>query len=317
MGDDDELGSIGEAPQELDEPPDVGVVERCLDFVEEIERARPGEEEREQERDRAERLLAAREQRQPRDALARRPQLDLDARLSYVAVSVRLRLGQPQSPLAAREECRRNLGKVRLYGGEGLGEAPFHRLGQLTAERLQLGEAALEISTLLSELLELLLLARVLLLREGVDASEGLPAALEPLESRLELLFRSLGRLRPGVREPTPGLGDIRLETGQLDLDRSTPLSGLRGLAAQLGLGAAEATELGSQLGCAFRARLGVGRERALKPLRRRAACRKRHAEPLGDRDEPSIGLSSSRLGSSGLRGELPGLAAQPARLGL
>ena len=81
VGDDDELRAVGVPAEELDEARDVRVVERCLDLVEEVEGARPGEEEREQERDRAERLLAAGEERETRDALAGRAQLDLDPRL--------------------------------------------------------------------------------------------------------------------------------------------------------------------------------------------------------------------------------------------
>ena len=69
--DDDELRAIRVAAQELDEARDVRVVERGLDLVEEVEGARPREEEREEERDRPERLLAAGEEREPRDALAR------------------------------------------------------------------------------------------------------------------------------------------------------------------------------------------------------------------------------------------------------
>ena len=80
--DHDELRAVGVAAQQLHEAGDVRVVERRLDLVEEVEGARLREEEREQERDRAERLLAAREQRQPRDPLARRSQLDLDPRLA-------------------------------------------------------------------------------------------------------------------------------------------------------------------------------------------------------------------------------------------
>src|SRR4030095_1517425 len=80
--DDDELRRLGVAAQELDEAADVGVVEGGLDLVEEVERARPREEEREQERDRAERLLATREERQPGDALAGRAELDLDPGLA-------------------------------------------------------------------------------------------------------------------------------------------------------------------------------------------------------------------------------------------
>jgi hypothetical protein len=57
--DDDELRAVGVAAEQLDEAADVRVVERGLDLVEEVERARPREEEREEERDRAERLLAA------------------------------------------------------------------------------------------------------------------------------------------------------------------------------------------------------------------------------------------------------------------
>ena len=64
VGDDDELRAVGEAAQELDEAADVRVVQRRLDLVEQVERRRPREEDREQERDRGQRLLAAGEQRQ-------------------------------------------------------------------------------------------------------------------------------------------------------------------------------------------------------------------------------------------------------------
>src|SRR3712207_9389488 len=58
--DDDELGAVAEAVDEREEPFDVGVVEGGLDLVEDVERARAGQHQREEERDRAERLLAAR-----------------------------------------------------------------------------------------------------------------------------------------------------------------------------------------------------------------------------------------------------------------
>ena len=76
--DHDELRLVRVLPEQAGEAADVRVVERRLDLVEEVERARSREEEGEQERDRPERLLAAREQREPRDALARRAELDLD-----------------------------------------------------------------------------------------------------------------------------------------------------------------------------------------------------------------------------------------------
>src|SRR5581483_452097 len=126
---------------------DVRVVERGLDLVEQVERARPGEEEREQERDRAERLLAAREEREPRDALAGRAQLDLDAGLPVL-----VRLGQAQPALAAGEERGGDLGEVPLHGGEGLGEAALDGLGQVAAQALELLEARLEVGPAAGEL---------------------------------------------------------------------------------------------------------------------------------------------------------------------
>src|SRR4051794_16475468 len=79
MGHDDELGAVGVPAQEIEEAGDVEVVERGLDLVEDVEGARPGEEDREQEGDRGHRLLAAREQRQAFHRLAGGRDLDLDA----------------------------------------------------------------------------------------------------------------------------------------------------------------------------------------------------------------------------------------------
>jgi hypothetical protein len=55
----DELRAFAVLPQQRDKAPDIRVVERRLDLVEQIERTGAREEEREEERDRAERLLAA------------------------------------------------------------------------------------------------------------------------------------------------------------------------------------------------------------------------------------------------------------------
>ena len=79
MGDDDELGLARVRAQQLEEPVDVEVVERRLDLVEDVERARTGEEHREQERERGHRLLATGQQRQPLHLLPGRGDLDLDA----------------------------------------------------------------------------------------------------------------------------------------------------------------------------------------------------------------------------------------------
>src|SRR5947208_2342022 len=137
MRDHDELRASRVLAQQRDEAADVRVVERRLHLVEEVERTGPRKEQREEERDRAERLLAAREKRQPLHPLARRPQLDLDPRLALLVLGVR----QAQTPFAAGEERRRDLFEIPLHGVESLGEPPLDRLRELRTQLLELGKA--------------------------------------------------------------------------------------------------------------------------------------------------------------------------------
>jgi hypothetical protein len=94
--DHDELRAVGVAAQQLDEAADVGVVERCLDLVEEIERARPREEEREEAI--APSAFSPPERRESR--CTRFPagaQLDLDAEALLVS-SASVSLSRPSPP---------------------------------------------------------------------------------------------------------------------------------------------------------------------------------------------------------------------------
>ena len=93
MGHDDELGAVGVPAQEVEEAGDVEVVERGLDLVEDVEGARPGEKDREQEGDRGHRLLAAGEQREPLHGLAGGRDLDLDAEVLVGVAGVLLDCG--------------------------------------------------------------------------------------------------------------------------------------------------------------------------------------------------------------------------------
>ena len=80
--------------------------------------------------------------------LAGRRELDLDPGL----LALLLGLGQPQPPVAAREERRGDLGEVPLHGVERLGEPPVDGLGQLVAQLAQLVERALEVLALRAQL---------------------------------------------------------------------------------------------------------------------------------------------------------------------
>src|SRR2546430_4842521 len=313
--DDDELRGLGVAAQQLDEPADVRVVERGLDLVQEIERARAREEQREQERDRSERLLAAGEEREPRHALARGTELDLDTLLAGLLV----RLGQAEAAVAAREERLRDLGEVLAHRGEGLVEAALDRVVELGAELLELLQARLEVGALRNELGEPLLLPLVLLLRERVDLAERLPAPLEPLDARRELLaVVSFGRLGARVLEPPSRLRGLRFEPRALDVDPGRALARLRGGAARLDFFSAEPPQLGRKLSGTRRAGADPRPPRRLEagggPDRLSPRCR----EPVGELRQ-RLGAHGLDFGRKPLRPllELLGLAYERAAAGV
>ena len=132
--------------EERDEAADVRVVERCLDLVEQVEGAGPRQKQREQEGDRAERLLASGEERQPCDATARGAELDLYPGLVLVRSA--------ELPLSPRKEGRRDLGEVALDRRIRLLEPTLDGLGQLRAQALELLERALQVLALPHELAE-------------------------------------------------------------------------------------------------------------------------------------------------------------------
>src|SRR5690606_1829025 len=74
-----QLRALAELLEHREQPPQVRVVERGLHLVEDVERARSRLEDRDEQRDRSERALAARKQRQPLDLLSDRPHRHLDA----------------------------------------------------------------------------------------------------------------------------------------------------------------------------------------------------------------------------------------------
>ena len=171
-----------------EQAPEVRVVERRLDLVEDVERARPGLEDRGQQRDRRERPLAARQQRQSLDLLAGRPHRDLDAgreRDRRGSVSEMLpvppgkRIGNTSPNAALRVLERRE-------------EDRLHPLVELVDDRQQVLAGLGEVGELLGQELVPLLERRELLERERIDATELRELALGLLQSS-PLLARSNG----------------------------------------------------------------------------------------------------------------------------
>src|SRR5918999_3293831 len=243
--DDDELGPVRVAADQLEEAVDVDVVERGLDLVQDVERARPGQEDGEHERQRHERLLAARQQRQPLGGLAGRRHLDLDAGLALLLLLVRIRLGrvrgvlagdhraravlgvdEPQPAAAAREQVLDDV--LEVLGGrlEGLLEAlPDPPVGLLYEAR-ELGEGGLQVAALALELLDVRDSLLVLLLGERVHGAELLAAALKPLDAGGEGLAVLGGE---GLRSRFRAKAQVPGDGGQLTLDLGRAVAHLLG----------------------------------------------------------------------------------------
>src|SRR5687767_15920644 len=99
MTDDQQLGMLAGVVEQVEEAVQVDVVEGGLDLVEDVEGAGAGPEDGEVEGQGDQAALAAREQRQAPDLLARRARLDLDAAGQEV-----VGLGEDQAALAAGEQ---------------------------------------------------------------------------------------------------------------------------------------------------------------------------------------------------------------------
>src|SRR5499433_3932951 len=165
--DDDQLRTAAQLLEDLEQPLQVGVVQRRLDLVQHVERRRAGLEDGQQEGDRGQRALAPRQQGQPLDLLARRPGLDVDAGGQHV-----VGLGQHQAALAAGEQPREDL----LELGRGVGERRREHLLDPVIDLFDHGEQVppglLEVFELGGEERVALLQRRELLQGERVDLTE-------------------------------------------------------------------------------------------------------------------------------------------------
>src|SRR5436190_5020209 len=200
--DHDELHLARHLLHHLAEAPDVGLVERRVHLVEQAERRRVQPEDRRYERHGRQRLLAAREQRDVRDALARRARHDRDAGVEQV-VADKLEVG-----VAAAEQAREELADARVDAIERLLEARARLAVDLldrALERIQrLGQVLVlrvEVVLALGLLAEFLDRGQV----HGLEPPHLLAQVLElRLPGRRVGAFGQLGLQRLG-REPERG----------------------------------------------------------------------------------------------------------------
>ena len=317
VGDDDELRAVRERAQEREEAVDVEVVERGLDLVEDVERARPGEEDGEQERERGQRLLAAGEQREALGRLARGRDLDLDAelvlgRLLLVDSAPRPRLSAPPSTGRGPASSRTSRSAPRPPG----------KRWPTTSSKF-LAAAASNVSSNASLMRRSVSRIRPVSSRSAVSrswrwrsssstcSSASLYSCLRERVDGAELLAAALQALDPGVqaaraRSSASGASDGSGGRPSFVASRVSSASASCGVVARL-LGAdlaagdllavlldagVDARLLGgalAQLGGELLARGAVGGELGLERPRRRVAIAalrglQRGGEPLGDR---------------------------------
>src|SRR5215472_17179333 len=171
--DDDQLRTAAQLLEDLEQPLQVGVVQRRLDLVQHVERRRAGLEDGQEEGDRGQRALAAGQQRQPLDLLARRPGFDVDARGEHV-----VGLGQHQPALAAGEQPREDLLELGRGVGEGRREHLLDPVIDLFDHGEQVPPGLLEVLELVGQERVALLEGRVLLQGQRVDLAELVKLAL-------------------------------------------------------------------------------------------------------------------------------------------
>src|SRR5213594_3847965 len=216
--DQDELRAHRHVLDQLVEAPDVGLVEGSVHLIEQAERRRPDQEQRKDEGDGRERLLAPGEQAERLQLLSGRLDHDLDPGLAAL-----LRLGLLQAGLAAREELREHLGELLVGGREGLLEAPARSPDELRDRAPEVVERALQVGALANQ--ELVPAAQLLELgqRGRVHVAQAREANAQRLHARRTFLVPSIvGRryLRERLRAEAVALGQLR---GQV-LERKTAL---------------------------------------------------------------------------------------------
>ena len=315
------------AAQEREEAVDVEVVERGLDLVEDVERARPGEEHGEQERERGQRLLAAGEQREALGRLARGRDLDLDAhlvlgRLLFLdrllvlvvvgAAEHRARAGvladEPQRAAAAREEVADDLLEVLGRGLERLLERLLDAAVGVPDQAGELAQRGLQVVALALELLDVLQRLLVLLLGQRVDRAELLAAALQALDPGVELRALAVRRAAPRTaraarpsfvaRRLSSAFGVLRVVARLLRADLAA--GDLLAVLLDAGVDARLLGRALAQLGGELLAGGAVGGQLGLEDLEpdgdRLVRDLQRRGEPLGDRPQRLVALQPAAL---------------------
>ena len=337
VGDDQEAGrrAARDLVDQVAEPADVRIVERGVDLVEHADRRRIGQEDGEQQRERGQRLLAAGQQRERLQALARRARHDLQAGLERV-----VGIDQREMGAAAAEQTGEQFAEMRVDRRER-GLEPLAALAVEPRDRLaQLDDRGLQVGVLVAQFAKPLLDVVGFDLGAQVDRPDRVALSDEPRELRVDLL--GVGQL--GVLLDAGEPGEVGRRAVQALADRADDLVARRVALAQgtlaaaallarladRGLGLLEAAVAGGEPGFGLGDRVGRGLAFALgdsQTLEQRGALLGDRRRPVGQRLEfggrpgaPFGELLESRLGALGAalpRRQFVGDRPQPLAPGL
>lgn len=203
MGDHDELRLSSQATKDAQEAAQVGVIERRLDLVKQVERRGASHREREHEGHRDQRSLTTGHERHRTWALVGRYDLDHDALLAILV----LRLHKTKAAGAAGEQPSHNLGEALRHRLENGFEAFVDRVVELTkmcGERLA---ALLQVIDLLGQVLLAFGEFGPLLRGKLIDGADVQATAFQVCElfrngRRVKRLLRHFAGDRPGLSHP-------------------------------------------------------------------------------------------------------------------
>ena len=179
----DELRMLTHLFDYLDEPIDIGVVQRRVDLIEKAERARFGQEDREQQAYRRQRFFTAGQERDRLKFFAGRLHNDIDAGLEVVVI-----IGQHQLGFAAAEKAREDHLEFFVDRFEAFLETQAANPIELDDGLLQVGDRFFQVFFLTAHKAKALGELFILADRRQIDFAHSLEAAAQIVD-----LFHQIG----------------------------------------------------------------------------------------------------------------------------
>ena len=185
-----QLRTLPQLTNHLQQAREVAVIQRRLNLIEGVERRRARHINRNQQRQRSERTLTARQQRQALNLLTRRARVNLHTRIQRIG-----RVVQLQVALASREKGLKDAAVVGVDVLHRGGEHLRNVAADLVHDRVQVAAGRLQILNLLIQVGVAFRQSLVLLQRQRVNGAQRLQFGAGCLEASADALGGGFGSL--------------------------------------------------------------------------------------------------------------------------